>query len=320
MAALAAPSIDARGLTNRVRFLARLLGDTLERFSQNDGLRLCASFSYYATFSIFPLFLLAITVVGFVVGDSDVTRDRLLDAVGAPGSSVRDVLQRTLAAMQASGSARGVSAVIGTITLLFGASGAFTELDAALNRIWCVPERKWAGVRGFLRELFVERLASIAIIAGLALALLASLASSTFLSFVSEKTSHVVGGPIWPAVMRTVESGTSIVLLSCAFAAAFHFIPRARPRLRVVLPGAILTTVLLSALKEAFAAYLSHLTAYSAYGVAGSVLGLVTWIYLTSTIIFAGAQLTRVYAEKIGEARPPTSPDQLRSGCATTPP
>lgn len=297
------PSIDKPGLKNRLEFLVELFGDMTDRFSDNDGFRLAASFSYYATFSIFPLLLLAITIVGFIVGDSEITRNQLLDTIAAPGNPMRDVVARTLTSMQESGNARGISAVIGVVTLLFGASGAFTEVDEALNRIWCVPKRKSVGIKGFLRVLLLERLASFAIVAGLALTVLVSLVASSVLSFVAEKTSRVIGGPLWPAMMRTAESASSIILLSLVFTLAFHFIPRVspRPRMRVLLPGAILTTVFLSALKEAFASYLAHLTDYSAYGVAGGVLALVTWIFLTGTIIFMGAQLTRIYAEKIGE-------------------
>jgi len=58
--------------------------------------------------------------------------------------------------------------------------------------------------------------------------------------------------------------------------------------------------VALTILKELFASFLSGLTSYSAYGVVGGVLALATWIYLSSQVIFFGAQLTRVHAEKLG--------------------
>lgn len=298
------PTIERKGFTNRLKFLVELFSDTSDRFSENDGFRLSASFSYYATFSIFPLLLLAITVVGFVVGDSDATRNELLDAIAKPGNPVRDVVAKTLTAMQASGNARGLSAVIGVVTLFFGASGAFTEVDAALNRIWGVPKLESKGIKGFVLVFLRERLASFAIVGGLGLTVFVSLVASAVLSFVSTETTDVIGGPIWPAMMKTAEQATSIVLISCVFTLAFHFIPRSRPKMRWVFPGAVLTTVCLSALKEVFATYLAHLADYSAYGYAGGVLGLVTWIYLTTTIVFMGAQLTRIYAEKIGAVSP----------------
>lgn len=299
-AVTAVPAYAKPGLKNRLRFLGELFSDSFDRFAENEGFRLGASFSYYATFSIFPLLLLSITIVGFVVGDSTTTREALLDAIAQPGNPVRDIVAKTLTAMQESGSARGISAVIGVVTLFFGASGAFTELDAALNRIWCVPERKAVGLKGTVRVLLLERLAAFAIVAGLGLTIFVSLIASSLLSFITDQTSKVIGGPVWPAMMKTAESATSIVLLSFVFTLAFHLIPRSRPPIRAVFAGAVLTTVLLSALKEVFATYLAHLTGYSAYGVAGGVLGLATWIYLTAMIIFLGAQVTRIHAEKVG--------------------
>lgn len=291
---------NARGIKNRVRFLVELFSDTAERFSDNEGYRLGAAFSYYATFSIFPLVLLFVTILGFILGDSAPARERLIDAIATPGSPVRDVLERTLTAMQESRSARGISAFIGIFTLLFGASGAFVELDAALNRIWCIPPRKSTGIVGSIRLFLVERLSGFAIVLGLGLTLIVSLIASSVLSFVASRAQEEVTIPLWPALVRTAELTLSIALLAGVFVGAFHLIPRSRPPIRVVVGGAVLTTALLTALKELFATYLSNLTSYSAYGVAGGVLAMTTWIYVSSMIIFFGAQLTRIHAEKVG--------------------
>jgi membrane protein len=94
-------------------------------------------------------------------------------------------------------------------------------------------------------------------------------------------------------------------------------IPRSRPPVHIVARGAILTTVVLTALKELFASYLAKLTSYSAYGVAGGVLALTTWIYISSMVIFFGAQLTRIHAEKLGAVK--RCNDSFRPGCTTTP-
>lgn len=311
---------DTPGLKNRLRFLVSVFSDTVDRFSDNEGFRLGAAFSYYATFSIFPLLLLAVTIVGFVLGDSAPARDRLLAAVSGTGSPVHDVLDRTLTAMQENQGARGISAVIGAFTLLFGASGAFVELDAALNRIWCVPKRSSKGLVGSIRLYVIERLSGFAIVLGLGLTLLVSLVSSAFLSFIAERTTAELGLPFWPALMRTADLVLSIGLLTGVFASAFHFIPRSRPSFRIVFPGALLTTVVLSALKELFASYLSKLTSYSAYGVAGGVLALTTWIYVSSMVILMGAQLTRIYAEKLDAVEPcaPTGPDAMEAEAKAT--
>jgi membrane protein len=276
-----------------------LLSETFERFSDNDGYRLGAAFAFYATFSIFPLVLLSVTVVGFVLGDSASARERMLEAI-ASGSPARDVLERALTAMQQNQSARGLSAVVAIGTLLFSASGAFVELDAALNRIWGVPPRVSKGILGSIRLFLLERLSGFAIVVALGLTLLVSLVSSSLLSFLVSRAQQEVSLDAWPAIARTGEVVLSVVLLTAFLTAAFHLIPRSHPSIKIVAPGATLTTVLFLTLKELFASYLSHLMSYSAYGVAGGVLALAMWIYVSSMLVFLGAQLTRIHAEKIG--------------------
>ena len=290
----------AGGLRQRGRFLIELVYETLERFSDNDGYRLGAAFSYYATFSIFPLVLLSVTVVGFILGDSASAREQMLSAIASPGSPARDVLARALTTMQEHSSARGPYAVVAIGTLIFGASGAFVELDAALNRIWCVPERKSKGFWGSIRLYLLDRLSGFSIVVGLGISLLVSLLASAILSFVVAHAQAQLALPVWPSIVRTAEVILSIALLAGLFSAAFHLIPRTHPPVRIVVPGAVLTTVLFLMLKEVFAAYLSRFMSYSAYGVAGGVLALAAWIYLSSMLVLIGAQLTRVHAEKMG--------------------
>jgi membrane protein len=292
----------ARGGAAReqLRFLVELVSETFDRFSDNDGYRLGAAFSYYATFSIFPLVLLSVTVVGFILGDSASARQQMLSAIATEGSPAREVIERALMTMQAHSSARGLSAFVAVGTLLFGASGAFVELDAALNRIWCVPKRRSSGVLGSIRLFLLERLSGFAIVVGLGFTLFVSLVSSAVLSFLVARAEAQVALPVWPTVARTADVLLSVALLAGLFTAAFHLIPRTRPAIRAVAPGAMLTTVLFLILKELFAAYLSRLMSYSAYGVAGGVLALAAWIYLSSMIVFLGAQLTRVHAERKG--------------------
>lgn len=282
------------------RFLGRLLPETIDRFSDNDGWRLGAAFSFYATFSIFPVVLLSVTVVGFILGDSTSAREQMLSAIASPSSPARAVIARALTALQEHSSARGPSAVIGVGTLLFSASAAFVELDAALNRIWCVPERRSRTVLGAVRLFLVERLSGFAIVLGIGLTLLVSLVSGAVLSYVVSKAEARVSLPVWPAVARTAEVTLSVAILTALFIAAFHLIPRTRPSVRIVAPGAVLTTVLFLILKELFASSLSRVVSYSAYGVAGGVLALAAWIYLSGLLVLLGAQLTRVHAEMTG--------------------
>jgi len=277
----------------RVRFVGALLSRTADRFDDLDGFRLGAAFSYYATFAIFPLILLTVTIVGFVIGDDGPARDRIVGALASGDPSMRSVIDQTLTTMQQSHGARKTSAIIGIATLLFSASGAFVELDFSLNKIWQVKPRTAKGVAGKVGIFVRERLSGFACVAGFGALMLLSLVASATLGFVARSAHYSVA----PALLQAAELAVSIALLSVGLAAAFHFVPRSRPSFRHVVPGAILTTVLLTVLKAVFALYLSRLTSYSAYGVIGGFLALATWIYLSSQIILFGATLTRVHCE-----------------------
>ena len=279
----------------RARALGTLFSRSYDKFDELDGLRLGAAFSYYATFAIFPLILLSVTVVGFVVGDSDIARERILTAVASSDSSVTDVINQTLVSMK-DASARKTSAIIGIASLLFAASGVFVELDFTLNKIWGVKPQVGTGVVGKVKLVLAERLSGLACVVSIGAFLLVSLISSATLSVLAQHagTQHA------PALLQAAELGVSLVLLSLAMAAAFHYVPRSRPPFRDVIGGAVLTTVLLTVLKAVFALYVSRLTTFSTYGVVGGVLALATWIYLSSQVIFFGATITRVHCEIIG--------------------
>ena len=279
----------------RARSLRTLFSRSYDKFDELDGFRLGAAFSYYATFAIFPLVLLSVTVIGFVVGDSDAARDRVLAAVASSDSSVTDVINQTLVSMKDAG-ARKTSAIIGLLSLLCAASGAFVELDFTLNKIWDVKPRVGTGVVGKVKVFLEERLSGLACVMSIGVFLVLSLVSSATLSVLAQHARS----KFTPALLQVAELGVSLVLLSLAMAAAFHYVPRSRPPFRDVIGGAILTTVLLTVLKALFAVYVSRLTSFSTYGVAGGVLALATWIYLSSQIIFFGATITRVHCEATG--------------------
>lgn len=279
-------------MKEKLRFLGRLFGTAIDRFTEVEGPRRGAAFSFYALFSIFPLILLAVTVVGLLIGDDVSARNRLLEAF-ATEPSIRGVIDQTLAAMQDSRSGRGVAFFVGLASLLFGASGALAELNVSMNRIWGIPDRKTTGILSSVLEVGRERLTGLALVLAIGLSLLASLVTSAVLAGLAEHAPWSIGPPL----LQGAEVAASLVLMTIVFAGTFHLIPRSRPPIRDVVPGAFLTTVGLSILKVVFAIYLSKLTSYSAYGVFGSVLALATWIYLSAQVIFFGAQVTRVHCE-----------------------
>ncbi len=274
---------------------------------------LSASLAYYAIFSIFPLLLLAVTILGFFLGTDPTSREKLLGSVASALSpEFRAMLDETLTSMQSHQTARGGRAVVGIATLLFGASGVFAELDTSLNVIWRVKAAATEGFGASLLRVVRGKAVSFAIVIGAGAVLLLSLLVSTALSAFSNVAQQVV--PI-TFVWREVDAGLSLALATLLLAVVFRALPRTAVAWRDVLGGAFFTAFLFSILKHLLAWYLGNVGSYAAYGAVGAILGLLTWIYLVGLLFFYGAELTRVYAEREGSlakrassSAPPSSP------------
>ena len=289
------PRFDIGG---RVKRIAGVIADAASGWVDDACYRTAASLAYYAIFSIFPLLLVAVTVLGFLLGGDPSSRERIVaSASNVLSPQFRALLDDTLASMQAHAQARGIGAVVGIITLVFGASGVFSELDTALNSIWGVREETSSGLRTTILRAVRDKAIAFAAVAGAGAILLASLLVSTALTAVGAAFERVVPGAI---VWRDADALVSLGLATLVFAAIFRTIPRLHVAWKDVLGGAFFTAVAFGVLKHLLAWYLGHIGSYAAYGAVGAVLALLTWIYLVSLVLLFGAELTRAYAEREG--------------------
>jgi membrane protein len=288
----------ARRYAGTAKTAALLAKDAGLRWAGDECYRLAASLAFAALYSLFPLLLLLVTGIGFLLGDDEHVRHRVVASVaGGASPESRALLDQALQSMQTHRTARGLGAAVGFVTLLIGASGVFSELEASLNTIWRVraPENKglWATVvRAAKGKAF-----AFSVVLAAAAALLLSLGMSTVLGAIASSSERVVPGAIpW----RAVDAGVSLGFLTLLIAAIYRVVPQTRVAWGDVLGAALVASLLFTALKYLFAWYLSHVASYAAYGVVGAFLGLMTWIYLAGMVLLYGAELSRVYAERFG--------------------
>jgi membrane protein len=280
-----------------------------ERWVGDACFRLGAALAYYALFSIFPLMLLAVTVVGFVLGGDAAARQSVLNSVPSPSPEFRALLDQTLQSMQSHRNARGVGAVVGLIALVLGASGVFSELESSLDLIWRVKPSPARGLWQILFHALRSKAVSFVVVIVAAMAVLASLAVSTILAAVSARVGATVGatvgnvtanGTAARTLWQPVEMAVSLAFLAALFAAIYRLVPQAAVQWRDVVGAALLTSLFFVGLKSLLAWCLARIAGYAAYGAVGAVLGLLTWIYVASLVLFYGAEFSRVYAERYG--------------------
>ncbi|MGD0675724.1 MAG: YihY/virulence factor BrkB family protein [Polyangiaceae bacterium] len=272
--------------------------DAALRWWDDGCYRWAASLAYYSLFSIFPLVLLCITAIGYVLGSGPAVREQVLQRVtGGSAPEVRGLLDGTLQSMQAHRAARGPGAIAGAIALLLGASGGFSELEASLNAVWRV---KPGAARNLWSTMFAAAKAkaiSVAVVFCAGAAILASIVLSAVLGAIGRAATDAVGVAL---VWQVLETAGSAALLTLVLAAVYRTVPQTKVDWRDVGCAAFLTAMVVTGLKHLLAWSLVHLAAFAAYGVVGAVLDMLTWIYLVGLSVLYGAEFSRVYAERLG--------------------
>jgi len=285
---------------NRGSFVANsisLLKQTFSEWLEDKVPQLGAALAYYTVFSLAPLVLLLVAIVGFLFQN---------DPAGAWGKmteqmsyfldkSAIDVVEGI--AQKASQPNKGfLATIIGILLALFGASGVFGQLQNALNTIWGVKAKPGAGIAGFIRSRFL----SFAMVAGVCFLLLVSLVLESLLKSFSHYIQAIFPGGI--AIALVVYSIFDLAVVVLLFASIFKFLPDVKIQWRDVWIGAVMTAIFFAIGKWALGLYLGSGTAASAYGAASSLITLLLWIYYSSQILLFGAEFTQVYAARAGRA------------------
>jgi membrane protein len=271
----------------------KVLLATFTGFINDNGLKLSASLAYYTVFSIAPLLFLVLALAGLVLGHQNVTNDinkQMASLLGAQASTaVLSMLKNQLVAKSTT------AVVIGVVTLLFGASSMFVEIQDSLNIIWRVKAKPKKGWLKFITNRFL----SFSLIISLGFLLLVSLILNLVILALSAKLQHFLPGvTIW--LLNAINVGISIVVIAVLFAIMFKFLPDVKISWKDVRSGAIFTALFFLLGKYLIGLYIQYFANSSAYGAAGSVILILLWIYYTSAILYIGAEFTQVYAEAIG--------------------
>ncbi|MBK5256306.1 MAG: YihY/virulence factor BrkB family protein [Vicinamibacteria bacterium] len=253
-----------------------------------------AAIAYYTLFSLAPLLILLVALAGMFFGREAAQGEIMAQLQGRIGPEAASAVQNVLKSLN--GPAQSlIASAVGLVTLLFGATSVFGELQSALNRIWRVPEP--ASSSG-LMYLVRSRLLSFAMLLGIGFLLLLSLALGTSLSVVADWSDAWFGGR--RGVLQAANSLISFAINIGLFAALYKFIPRARVNWRDVGVGALVTALLYELGKQLIGLYLGRSTVGSGFGAAGSLLVFLVWVYYSAQVFLLGAEFTWVYSHQRG--------------------
>ena len=293
---------DAAPRRPRARITIGALGTVLRRSVAgwwNDNVpRLGASLAYYTLFALAPILIVAISIGGLVFGPEAVRGEIVGQIQGLIGREGAEAVQSMLQGASRPSSSIAAT-VVGIITFFLGATGAFLELQTALNAIWHV-EPKSDG--SFWRVLVMQRVISFGLVVAIGFLLLTSLLVSAALAAIHRYMGTAFPGVVvlWEA-LNVIVSLTVITLL---FALIYKVLPDVKLSWRDVWVGALVTAGLFSIGRLIIGLYLGTASIASTYGAAGSVIVILVWVYYSTQIILLGAEFTRAYVDEFGR-RPP---------------
>jgi membrane protein len=258
-----------------------------------------AALAFYTVFSIAPILIIAIGVASIVVEGDTLRAGLLSQAQNLLGPTGANAVKELLASADYLGNSR-FATFIGIVTLLFGASSVFVELQNSLDRIWEIPKRKrMKGLWQILRARFL----SLGLMLGVGFLLMASLVVSTLMVAFGEWLSTLLGH--WRTTLLVIDVLLTLGISAVLFALLFKYVPQEKLAWTDVWVGGVVTAALFSIGKFAIGYYLGKSAFSSVYGIAGSFLVLLLWSYYTAQIFLFGAEFTRHYSLIIGTRLPP---------------
>ena len=263
----------------------------------DDVPSLAAAIAYYTVFSLPPLLVVIVAVAGAVFGPEAV-RAALTGQVGSMiGSDAAGAIDGMIASAGDLGTGIG-SKIAGIAALLFGATGAFGQLQKSMNRAWEVEEKASGGVLATV----LKRLVSFGMILTIAFLLLVSLGVSAVVAALGDAASASIAPSALVEVgMQAANIVVSLGVITLLFAAMFKWLPDAEVAWRDLWVGAFVTALLFTVGKTGIGIYLGKADPGSAFGAAGSLALILVWIYYSSLILLVGAEFTQAWTVAAGD-------------------
>jgi membrane protein len=273
--------------------LTALLRQAGSAWFADNAPRLGAALAFYTLFSLAPILVVAVSVAGFVFGKEAAQGEiaqQFQGLMGTQGATAIEIIIQST-----NRPALGAFATtVGLLAILAGASGAFNELQDALNTIWKVDRT----TKSFWAATIRQRFFSLGLVLATGFLLLASLIVTASLTGAERVVNSVF--PLSVILFESINFVLSFGVITILFALIFKFIPDTTIPWRDVRMGAAVTSLFFTVGKVAIGFYLGHSALTSAYGAAASLVIFLIWIYYSAQILLFGAELTHIYALKYG--------------------
>lgn len=258
-------------------------------WNADNAFKHSASVAFYTLFSLAPITLISVGVAGFFFGMDVAAHQFSAQVAQLVGKESADLVQKTMEASALRGGG-WFQTGLGAALLVIGATTVFGQLQQSLNEIWGVtaqPSRS-----GWI-VMIVQRLVSFAMVLTVGFLLVASLIVTTALTAAVEFAKGWF--TVAPWLLRAADLAIGLAVVTVLFGLLFKVMPDVKVRWKEAWLGALVTAVLFTIGRFLIALYLGHTTIAKNYGAAGSLVGLLIWIYYSCAILFYGAEYVRAH-------------------------
>jgi len=267
----------------------------VKKFGDDRAGNLAALIAYYGFFSLFPLLLTFVSILGILLKNDERLRQSILDSALRDFPVIGDQIAKNIHAI----TGNGVVLAIGIVGTLWAGMGVTAAAQSAMNQIWDVPRKDWPNfLKSRLRGLIM-----LAILGTLTVA-------STFLSGLASSGGAAVVG-------ASLGIAASLVLNLALFLLAYRVLTVRDLSWGEVFPGAAAAAVLWTAMQSLGGYYVTHQikNASDVYGTFALVIGLLVWMYLGAQIFLLAAEVNvvrknRLWPRSLRQQQPLASADK----------
>jgi membrane protein len=258
---------------------------------------MAAALAYYTVFPLPALLVIVVAIAGFIFG-ADTVENKIQEQISQlVGSTAADQINVMRENADQGGSGNLLFTLVGIGTLIFGATGVFTQLQASLNRIWEVePDPEQGGIKAFITKRFL----SLGMVLTIAFLLLVAMVLSTILAAFGDSLSELVSSSFVRGMNQGANFGVSFLNIALLFGLIFAILPDAKIDRGDVMVGALATAALFVIGQIAIGLYFRYANVGSAFGGAGSLALVLVWIYYSADILLAGAEFTQAWSKRQG--------------------
>ncbi|EHA15675.1 YihY/virulence factor BrkB family protein [Halomonas sp. HAL1] len=268
-------------------FWWKVTQDATSLWLERNAFSYAASLAFYTLFSLAPTIIIAVTVIGVVMGEEAAQGQIVAQLQGTLGTDAAVAIQDAVAQSRIEESGL-LPTLLGVGALVVGATTVFAQMQFSLNTIWGVTAKPTSNsALRFIKS----RLLSLTVVLSIGFILLVSLVLGVVLRGMLFAADNLF--PFASLFTTTLESLISVAMVTLLFATIFKVLPDVVLRWQDVLIGAVVTAVLFTLGRSVIAIYLAYTATASTYGAAGSVVMILLWVYYSSLILLFGAAFTR---------------------------